>query len=88
MISEASGAAAIDVDIRAVLHQGDRSAVIVAGAVISLPCSCWHGPPYFTNSESSGTKVALAGRFIGANGEDGGGIAPVELYNAPAPAGE
>lgn len=43
---------------------------------------------YFTNSESSGTKVALAGRFIGANGEDGGGIAPVELYNAPAPAGE
>lgn len=38
---------------------------------------------YFTNADSEATKVAIAGRFIGASGTDG--IAPVELFNAPAP---
>lgn len=40
---------------------------------------------YFTNADSEATKVAVAGRFIGTSGTDG--IAPVELFNAPAPAG-
>lgn len=40
---------------------------------------------YFTNVDSEATKVAIAGRFIGASGTDG--IAPVELFNAPTPAG-
>lgn len=39
---------------------------------------------YFTNSDSEATKIAVSGKFIGASGVDG--IAPVELFNAPAPA--
>ena len=38
----------------------------------------------FTNKTSGETKIAVAGRFMGASGTDG--IAPAELYNAPAPA--
>lgn len=38
----------------------------------------------FTNSDSEATKIAVSGKFIGASGVDG--IAPVELFNAPAPA--
>lgn len=38
----------------------------------------------FTNADSEETKIALSGQFIGANTTDG--IAPVELFNAPAPA--
>lgn len=38
---------------------------------------------YFTNADSEATKVAVAGKFIGGSGTDG--IAPVELFNAPAP---
>lgn len=38
----------------------------------------------FTNSSSSATKVAVSAKFIGTSGLDG--IAPVELFNAPAPA--
>jgi len=39
----------------------------------------------FTNQSSGETKIAVAGRFIGTSSTDG--IAPVELYNAPAPSG-
>lgn len=38
----------------------------------------------FTNSDSTATKIAVAAKFIGSSGTDG--IAPVELFNAPAPA--
>lgn len=39
---------------------------------------------YFTNKDSEATKIAVSGTFIGASGVDG--IAPVELFNGPAPA--
>lgn len=38
----------------------------------------------FTNTSSTATKIAVPGKFIGPSGIDG--IAPVELFNAPAPA--
>lgn len=38
----------------------------------------------FTNTSSTSTKIAVSGKFIGPSGIDG--IAPVELFNAPAPA--
>ena len=38
----------------------------------------------FTNTSSTATKIAVSGKFIGPSGIDG--IAPVELFNAPAPA--
>lgn len=37
----------------------------------------------FTNADSEESKIAVSGQFIGANTTDG--IAPVELFNAPAP---
>lgn len=40
----------------------------------------------FTSADSTETKIALSGQFIGANTTDG--IAPVELFNAPAPSGD
>ena len=36
----------------------------------------------FTNSSSTSTKIAVPGKFIGANTTTG--IAPAELFNAPA----